>query len=167
MPASFVACRWASLKYGGHGDDRLRHFLAEVIFRRLLQLLQNHRGDLWRGILLALRHHRDVVARLHDLVRHHLHFFGHFVEAASHEPLDRVNSVLRVGDGLAFRHLPDQSLAGLGKADDRGRSPPSFFIRDHLGLATLHHSYAGVSGSQVNSDNFGHNWLLLKLLSAL
>ena len=83
----------------------------------------------------------DVVARLHDLVGHHLHFFGHFVEAASHEPLDRINRVFRIGDGLALRHLAHQPLAGLGEADDGGRSPPAFFVGDNLGLATFHDGY--------------------------
>ena len=58
-----------------NGDDGFGHFLAEIVFRRLLQLLQNHRRDLRRRVLLALRQNGDVVARLHDLVGHHLHFF--------------------------------------------------------------------------------------------
>jgi len=88
-------------------DNGFGHLLAEVVFRRLLQLLKNHRGDLRRGVLLPLRDDRYMVAIPLDLVRHHFHFFADFVEPAPHEPLDRVDRVLGVGDGLPFRDLPD------------------------------------------------------------
>ena len=103
----------------------------------------------------------NVVARLHDLVGDHLHFFVDFVEAASHETLDRINRVFGIGDRLPFGDLPNQPLPGLGECDDRRGSPAAFFIRDDLGLAALHHGDAGVGGSQVNSDNLGHKILSL------
>jgi hypothetical protein len=58
------------------------HFLAEIVFRRLLQLLKNQRQSA-AGYMLPCAN-RDVVAHCHDLVRHHLDLFGHFVET-SHE----------------------------------------------------------------------------------
>jgi len=106
------------IKVGRHGDDRFGNLFAEIVFRCLLQLLQDHCRHLGRGVLLALGQHCHVVTRLHHFVRHHLDFFGHLVITATHESLDRVNRVLRVGDGLALCHLPHQPLAGLGKADD-------------------------------------------------
>ena len=160
LPGIFRGLPLRVVKVSGHGDDRLGHFLAEVVFRRLLQLLQNQRGNLRRRVLLALRQHRDVVARLHDLIGHHLDLFRHFVEAPSHEALDRINRVLRIGDGLPLGHLPDQPFAGLGKSDHRRRSAPSFFIRDHFGLAALHDRHAGIGGPKVNSDNLAHKRLL-------
>ena len=130
--------------------------LAEIIFRSLLQLLQNHGRNLRRGIFLALRHNRHVIARLDDLVGHHLHLFIDFVVATSHEALDGVNGVFRIGDGLALGHLSDQPLAILGEADDRGRSPPTFFVGDDFGLAAFHNGDHRVGGAQVNSDNLCH-----------
>ena len=91
----------------GNRDHCVSDFFAQVVFRRLLQLLQNHGRDLGRGVLLALGYYDDMIAVALDLVGDHLHLFVDFVIAASHEPLDRVNRVLRVSDGLALGHLSD------------------------------------------------------------
>ena len=140
-----------------HGDDRLGDFLAEIIFRRLLQFLQDHRGDLGRSIFLALRHHGHMIPVPFNLIRDHLQFFANLVVAASHEPLDRVDCVLRIGDGLPLGDLPYQPFPGFRESDDRRRSPPTFFIRDHLWLSALHNSYARVGCAEVNSNNLSHN----------
>ena len=86
-------------------NDRFRDFLAQIVFRRLLQLLQNQCGDLGRGMFLPLGQHGYVVARLDDLIRDHLDLFLDFVVAASHEPLDRIDGILRVGNGLPLCDL--------------------------------------------------------------
>jgi hypothetical protein len=143
-----------------HGDDRIGNFLSEIVFRRLLQLLQNHRRDLRRGKLLALRHDRHVVAVALHLIRDHLQFFADFVIAASHEPLDRVNRVLRIGDGLPLGDLPHQPFAGLGESDYRRRSAPTFFVRYNFRLPTLHNRDAGVGGAKINSNNLSHKRIL-------
>ena len=150
-----------------HGDHRVVHLFAEVVFGRLLQLLQNHGGNLGRGVLLALRQHGHVVARLHDLVGDHLDFFRDFVIAASHEPLDRVHRVFRIGDGLPLGHLANQPFARLGKSDDRWRGSATFFIGDHFRLATFHNRYTGVGGSEINSDNLAHDLTPPGIISAL
>ena len=46
----------------GNSDHRVVYLLAQVVFRRLLQLLQNHGGNLRRRMLLALRQHGNMVA---------------------------------------------------------------------------------------------------------
>ena len=161
MPASLVACLpLRVVEICRHGDDRVGNFLAEIVFRRLLQLLQNHRRDLRRGKLLALRHDRHVVAVALNLIRDHLQLFADFVIAASHEPLDRVNRVLGIGDGLPLGDLPHQPFAGLGESDDRRRSPSTFFIRYNFRLSTLHNRDAGVGGAKVNSNNLSHKRIL-------
>ena len=141
----------------GHGDDRLRHRLAEVLLRRLLQLLQDHRGDFRRRVFLAAGLDADVaVAGAHDRVRHHLHLFVDFVELAAHEALDREHGVLGVGDGLTLGDLADQPLAGLGEADDRRRDPAAFRVGDDDRLAAFHHRHHGVGRAQVDSDDLAH-----------
>ncbi len=101
------------------------------------------------------------------LIRNHLHFFVHFVVPASHEPLDREDRVLRIGDRLPLRDLPHQALARLGKSHHRRSSPPAFFIRNDLGLATFHHSHHRVGGAKVNSDNLCHVRFLLNLYKCI
>ncbi len=160
LPGIFRGLPLGIVKIRRHGDHGLCHFLAEVVFRRLLQLLQNQRRNLRRRVLLTLRQHRHVVARFHHFIRDHLDLFAHFVIAASHKALDRKHRVLRIGDRLPLCDLPYQPLPSLGKANHRRRSPPSFFIRDNFGLATLHHRHARIGGSKVNSNNLGHNRLL-------
>ena len=51
------------VEVGGHGDDRLGHRLAKVILGGLLQLLENHRGDLRRRQFLAARLDAHVAVR--------------------------------------------------------------------------------------------------------
>ena len=144
----------------GDGNHSSRHLLAQVRLGRFLQLAENHGRDLGRGVLFALAQDDDVISVALDLVGDHLHFFVDFVEAASHEPLDRINRVLRVGDGLPLRHLPNQPLAVLGECDHRRRSAASFFICDKFGFPPLHDCDAGVGGSKVNSNNLCHIRLL-------
>src|SRR5262245_49019242 len=55
----------------GDRDDRVGNFLTDVVLRCGLQLLQNHRGDLGRRVLLAADlYPRISVICFHDLVRH-------------------------------------------------------------------------------------------------
>jgi len=117
FPASFGGLALGVVKVRRNGDDRFGDFLAEVVFGGLLQLLQNQRRNLGRGVLLVLRDDGHVVALTDDFVGHHLHLFVDFFEAAPHEALDGENGVLWVGDGLALGDLADEALAGLREAD--------------------------------------------------
>ena len=107
-----------------HGDDGLGDLLAQIGFGGLLQLPQDHRGDLWRRVLLAAHlDPRVAVGRPHDLVGHHLVFLGDLVVLAAHEALDGEDGVLGLVTCLAFGDLADQPLALLGERHDRRRRP--------------------------------------------
>jgi hypothetical protein len=139
-----------------NGDDRFGDLLAEEVFRRELQLSENHRGDLRRSVFLAVRENGNAVTVLDDFIGDHLHFFADFVEAAPHEALDGINRVFRIGDCLPLGHLANEAFTGLGYADDRRSSPRAFLVGDDLRLATLHNRDHGVRGAQVNTDNLTH-----------
>jgi hypothetical protein len=155
------------VEVGRHGDDRLRHRVAEVVLGGLLHLLQDHGGDLGRGIPLALYLDHDRVVRArNDHVRYSLRLFRHFRGLAPHEPLDRKDGVLGVGDGLALRDLADEALAVLGEADDRRRRPSPLGVGDDDGVATFHHGHDRVRRAKVNADYFIRH-LDLKLVLVL
>ena len=144
------------VKVRRHSDDRLGDFFAEIVFRRLLQLLQNERGNFLRRVGLVLGHDGDVIALADDFIGHHLHFFVDFLEAASHEALDGENGAFRVGNGLPFGDQTNRALPCLGEADDGGRGAAAFFVGDNFGLATLHNRNYRIGGTEVDSDDFSH-----------
>ena len=134
----------------------------EILLGGLLQLLQDHRGDFRRRILLAARvDARIAVARAHHLVRHHLHLFVDLVELAAHEALDREDGVLGVGDRLPLGHLADQPLARLRERHDRRRQAAALRVRDDDGLAAFHDRDDGVGGAEVDADDFAHDASIL------
>ena len=98
-----------------HGDDRVGDLLAEVVLGRLLQLLQHHRGDFRRRVLLAarLRPTRRRSRRCTTLYGTRDDFARHLVELPAHEALDREDGVFGVRDRLALGDLADQPLAVL------------------------------------------------------
>jgi len=81
------------------------------------------------GEFLSLHGHaRVAVRRADDAVRDHLHLVADLFVAAPHEPLDRVDGVLRVRDGLPLGDLSDEPLSRLREPDDEGVvRPPSEF----------------------------------------
>jgi len=61
-----------------NGDHGLLDLLAQIIFRRLLQVHQDHRRDFRRRVVLAADIYLDQFIRpAHDLVWHQLFFAGH------------------------------------------------------------------------------------------
>ena len=119
----------------GDRDDRFGDALAEIRRRVVDQLLQNHRADLLRRVVLAV----DL-----DLM------------VGPHLPLDRADRAVRVGDGLALRQLADESFAGLGERHDRRSRSRSFGVGDDGGALPLHHGDDGVGRAEVDPDHFSH-----------
>ena len=96
-----------------------------------------------------------------DLVGNALALFLDFRVFAAHEPLDGVNRVARVRDGLALGGIAHQSLAVLGESDHRRRHATPLGILQHDGLAAFHDRHAGIRRSQINANYFSHNKLSL------
>ena len=62
----------------------------------------------------------------------------------------------RVGDRLALGRLADQDVAVLAERDDRRRGAIAFAVLDHFRLVAFHDRYAGVRGTQVDTNHFTH-----------
>ena len=153
MPASLVALRVVEVR--GHRDDGAVHRLAEVVFRRLLHLLQDHRRDLGRAVpLAAYLDRREAVLAFHDLVGDLLDLLLDLVHPAAHEALDREDSVLGVGHGLALRHLADQALTVLGEGHHGRGRPATLGVGNHDGVPALHDGDHRIGGAQVDADDF-------------
>ncbi|ELZ48486.1 NAD-specific glutamate dehydrogenase [Halorubrum coriense DSM 10284] len=118
----------------GDGDDRLLDVVAEVLLGVAFDLLEDHRRDLLRGVLLVA----DVDG----------------VVVLAHVPLDRLDRAVGVLDGLVLRRLADETLVVVGEGDDRGRRPVALGVGDDLGLVALHHRERGVGGTEVDTENF-------------
>jgi hypothetical protein len=146
----------------GNGDDGVRDGLAEIRLRVLLELLEDHRADLRRGVLLALRRDAHVaVLALDDLVRDDRHLLRDLVELASHEALDREDRVLWVRDLLPPSGSADEPLAVLRERDDGRRRTAALGVRDDGRLAALEHGHARVRRAQVDADGLRHVVLCL------
>ena len=121
MPRVLGGLTLAVIKIGRHGDDRFGHFFAQIVLRGLLHLLKNHRRHL--GWAIALPADLDMgvaVASLDHLVRETLQRFLDLraAELATHEPLDGIDRVFRVGDRLAFGDLADEPFSFVRDRDD-------------------------------------------------
>ncbi len=146
----------------GNRDHRIGDRLAEVGLGVGLQLLQDHRADRGRRVLLAPGLDPHVVVRsLDDLVGDDRHLFRDLVERAAHEALDRENGVLRVGDLLPAGRRADEPLTVLREPDDGRRRPPALRVRDHGRLAAFEHRHAGVGRAEVDTDRLRHVACLL------
>ena len=126
----------AVVEVGGDGDDGLGDRLAQVSLGVSLQLAQDHSTDLFGGVVLAA---------------------GVDLLGGAHLTLDRGDGILGVGDGLTLCDLADQTLAGLGEADDRRGGAGALGVRDDDRLAAFHNSDAAIGSTKVNTDDFAHN----------
>ena len=96
--------------------------LAEIVLGGLLQLLQDHRGDLGRRVLLAAGLDDATSPFAAATTLYGTIFISSVTSSApAHEALDREDGVLGIGYGLALGDLADEPLAALGKCHDRRR----------------------------------------------
>ena len=151
------------VEVGRNGDHRVGDRLAEIRLGVGLQLLQDHRADLFGGVLVALDlDPRVAVLALRDLVRDDRHLLRDLVPLAADEALDREDRVLRVRHLLALRGRPDEPLTVLRERDDGRRRAAALGVRDHGRLAALEHRHAAVRGAEVDTDCLCHAVCLLR-----
>ena len=120
----------------GDGDDGIGHGLAEVSLSVGLQLLQNHCGNLLRGVCLVVYIHLVIGAHL---------------------ALDGGDGAIGVGDGLTLCYLADHTLAGLCECNDGRSCTCAFSVGDDYCLAAFHNGNTAVSSTEVYANDFTHN----------
>ena len=153
------------VEVGGDGDHRVADRLAEIGLGVRLQLLQDHRADLRRRILLAPGLDAHVLVRaLLDLVRDDGHLLGDLVELPPHEPLDREDRVLGVRDLLTPCRSADEPLTVLRERHDGRGRPPTFGVRDHGRFAAFEDGHARVRRAEIDTDRFCHVGLSFLML---
>ena len=139
------------------GDDRAVDGLAEVGLGVRLQLLQDHRRDLRRRVLLAARLHARVSTGAgDDRVRHDRLLLAHLGLLAAHEALDREDGVRGIGDRLTLGDGAYEALAPLRECDDGRGGAPALGVLDHRRLAALEDGHARVRGAEIDPDGLCH-----------
>jgi hypothetical protein len=147
------------VEVGRDGDHRVGDRLAEVRLGVGLQLLEDHRADLRRGVVLALRLHAHVAVRaFHDLVRDDLHLLADLAELAAHEALDREDGVPGIRYLLALCGRPDEPLAVARERDHGRRGAPALGVRNDRRLAGLDHGHRRVGRAEVDADRLCHRY---------
>ena len=107
----------------GNGDNRVGYLLAEVALCVGLKLLENHRGNLLRSVLLAV----DV-----NLV------------IAAHMALDGDDCLIGVLNRLVLCKLTYKALAVLCERNYGGSCSAALGVGDNHGLAALDNGYTAV-----------------------
>jgi hypothetical protein len=153
LPGVFGRLALRVVEVGRHCDDSLVDLLTEILLGGVLHLLEDHRGDLGRRHELAA-FDLDAgipVRRGHDLVRHQARLVRDLVVAASHEPLDGVDGVLGIGDGLALGDLADEAFAVLGECHHRRRRAATLGVGDDDGCVAFHDRHDRVGRAQIDT----------------
>src|SRR5262249_20580825 len=121
------------------------------------QLLEDHRADLRRAVLLAAHVDADVaVGAGLDLVGDDRLLLFDLSLLAAHEALDREDRVLGVHHRLPFGDGADQALTAVGEGDHRrGGAAPLRVLQDGW-LAALHDGDTGVGRAEVDADRLSH-----------
>ena len=141
----------------GDRDDRGVDGLAQVGLGVGLELLEDHRADLRRRVLLAARlHARVAVGAGDDLVGDDLLLLLDLRLLTAHEALDREDGVGRIGHRLALGHGAHEALAGLGERDDRGSRATTLGVLDHRRLAPFEDGHTRVGRPEVDSYGLAH-----------
>src|SRR5918994_1029063 len=146
------------LEVGGHRYDGLADLLTKVLLGVPLELLEDHRGDLGRRVVLVVDLYAIVPARGRlDLVAHALGLSLHVTEAPPHKALDRIDRALRVRDSLPPSQLPYQPLTTPPvEGHHRRRRPLPLRVGDYRRIATLEYRNPTVGRAQVYANALGH-----------
>ena len=151
----FCGLSLSIVEVGRDRNDGFVDLVSKVALGGLLQLPQNHRGNLRRSVLLAVYLNLYVVIRAaDDFVRDNFFFGRDFIVPPPHESLDGINRVVWIGDRLVFGWLANQRVAFIGKRDDARGEAIAFEIRNDLRVGAFHHGNHRVRRAEVDANDF-------------
>ncbi len=84
----------------------------------------------------------------------------------AHKPLNAINGVKWVSDGLTLSNLPYQTLSGFRDSDDRRRGTTTFGVFNNLRFTGFNKSDGRVCGSEIDSNYFCHICLEISRLES-
>ena len=152
------------VEVGRHGDDGAVHVRLDLArageegLGPLLQLPEDEGRDLGRRegpIAEADLDDASLLARHGE--REQRGLAGDVLRPATHEPLDRVDRAVRIGDEPPFGLAPDvHGPLGIHR-DDGGKQAVARFVADDGGRAVDDVRHEAVGGAEVDSDDFAHD----------
>ena len=92
----------------------------------------------------TLNLHLRITIVVDHCIRHALSLFTALLIGLTHEALDGINGVLRVGDGLTLCRITHLTLTILHEADHRRCGALAFAVCDNHRLVALKHGNAAV-----------------------
>ena len=146
------------VEVSGDGDDSRCDGLSEISLSDFLHLGEDHGGDLLSLELLLFSFPVDLdegllVGAGHDLEgpQSNVTLDGLVAKLATDQTLGIEDSVGGVSGSLVLGGISNETLL-LSEGDVRGGGVDTLVVGDNFNLVVLPHSYAGVSGSEINSD---------------
>ena len=161
----FSGLALAVVEIGRHGNHCCGYFFAQIGFGGFFHFAQHFGGNLRRRKLFALCFHPSVaVFGFHDFEGHQIDVFLHFFvfKFVADQAFYRVDGVFRVGNSLAFGRCAHEDFAAVQIGDNGGSGACAFGVFDYFSLAVFGNGQAGIGGTQIDTDNFCHNRLLLR-----
>ena len=144
------------VEVGGDRDHGGVDRLAELRLGVGLDLLQDHRRDLGRAVLLVADLDANVAVRPGlDGVGDDRLLLLDLGLLAAHEALDREDRALGVHHGLALGDGADEALV-VTEADHRRGRAAALGVLEHGRLGALHDGEAGVGRTEIDSDRLSH-----------
>ena len=145
-----------------HRDDGILHFAAEVGSGSFTHLQEDHRRDFFRreDLLLTLVFNLDdwLARAVHNREWPVLHVRLHISirELAANKTLGVEHSVMRVHGHLVLGGITDQTLS-VCETDVRRRRTVTLVVGDNLNTVVLPDSHTRVGGTQINTNSFCHD----------
>ena len=147
-------------------NDRLTDWFTKERLGIEFEFLEHHCRNLGDRIVPSRQRDVDITVFCTDqMVRHHggIGLDIRICVFSPEEALRREHRLLRVDDCLALGNLTYQAFARFAKCNDRRCQTHAFGVGDNGGFAAFHHRHNRIGGAQIDSYDFRHAFLVIRL----